>query len=174
MAWYAGTHSTDVSNNTGWIFTAPPGSGIAYNLSCANGAYSYTGNAATLDFNAGATAYGLSAGAGSYAINGQIANLSVARKYALNCDSGTYSITGQAATLIYTPGSGTVNYLLSVENGNYALTGQQAALTYSSGAKLIFGGARPWDKIVIEAKDFEEDDEEAVIMMLIQELAELI
>jgi len=26
-AWYAGTHSTNVSNNTGWIFTAPPGPG---------------------------------------------------------------------------------------------------------------------------------------------------
>jgi hypothetical protein len=25
--WYAGTHSTNVSNNTGWIFTAPPGPG---------------------------------------------------------------------------------------------------------------------------------------------------
>lgn len=23
-AWYAGTHSVDVSNNSGWIFTAPP------------------------------------------------------------------------------------------------------------------------------------------------------
>jgi hypothetical protein len=26
--WYAGTHSTNVSNNTGWIFTAPPGGSI--------------------------------------------------------------------------------------------------------------------------------------------------
>jgi hypothetical protein len=23
-AWYAGTHSTNVSNNLGWTFTAPP------------------------------------------------------------------------------------------------------------------------------------------------------
>jgi len=26
--WYAGTNSTNVSNNTGWIFTAPPPSGF--------------------------------------------------------------------------------------------------------------------------------------------------
>jgi hypothetical protein len=29
-AWYAGTTSTNVSNNLGWIFTAPPGPGGAY------------------------------------------------------------------------------------------------------------------------------------------------
>ncbi len=27
--WYAGTHSTDVSGNSGWVFTAPPAGGLA-------------------------------------------------------------------------------------------------------------------------------------------------
>jgi len=31
-AWYAGTHSTDVSNNTGWTFTAPPGGSIPISI----------------------------------------------------------------------------------------------------------------------------------------------
>jgi len=29
-SWYAGTHSTNVSNNTGWIFTAPPSNGMLF------------------------------------------------------------------------------------------------------------------------------------------------
>jgi hypothetical protein len=29
-AWYAGTHSTNVSNNLGWTFTAPPGPSVAF------------------------------------------------------------------------------------------------------------------------------------------------
>jgi hypothetical protein len=65
-------------------------------------------------------------------------------------------------------------YTLTCSVGSYAVTGQNATLTYVNKMQTIWGGARPWDKIVLETKHFEEDDEEQVIMLLIQELAELI
>jgi len=44
--WYAGANSTNVSNNTGWIFTAPPGG--AYAITANNGSYSVTGQASSI------------------------------------------------------------------------------------------------------------------------------
>jgi hypothetical protein len=32
LTWYAGTHSVNTSNNTGWIFTAPPAGGANFNF----------------------------------------------------------------------------------------------------------------------------------------------
>ena len=121
MTWYAGNNSTNGGNNTGWVFTAPPGGGTAYSLTCS---------------------------------------------------VGTYSYTGQSATLTYTAGA--INYSLICYAGSYAVIGQNATLAYVNKMQTIWGGARPWDKIVLETKHFEEDDEEQVIMLLIQELAELI
>ena len=44
--WYAGANSTDGGNNSGWIFTAPPGGG--YIITANNGSYTVTGQSATL------------------------------------------------------------------------------------------------------------------------------
>lgn len=92
--------------------------------------------------------------------------------YSLTCSVGTYIYTGQTATFTYVAGQ--INYSLTCAVGSYAVTGQNATLTYVNKMQTIWGGARPWDKIVLETKHFEEDDEEQVIMLLIQELAELI
>jgi hypothetical protein len=50
--WYAGTHSTNVSGNTGWIFTAPN-----YGLTALNGTYAVTGEAATIVYASASTAF---------------------------------------------------------------------------------------------------------------------
>ena len=44
--WYAGANSTNGGNNSGWIFTAPPGGG--YTIAANNGSYTITGQSATL------------------------------------------------------------------------------------------------------------------------------
>ena len=44
--WYAGANSTDGGNNSGWIFTAPPGGG--YTITANNGSYTIIGQSATL------------------------------------------------------------------------------------------------------------------------------
>ena len=36
--------------------------------------------------------------------------------------------------------------------------------------KIIWGGARPWEKKVLSIKDFEEDDEEFIIMALAHQI----
>jgi len=76
MAWYAGNNSTNGGNNTGWIFTAPP-TPVNYALNGNSGAYTYTGQSATLTYTAGAVtvAYSLLGEAGSYLLNGQSATL---------------------------------------------------------------------------------------------------
>ena len=55
---------------------------VNYTLSCAAGAYSYTGVAATLTYVSGATPV----------------------NYTLTCDAGSYNYTGVAATLTYVSG----------------------------------------------------------------------
>jgi hypothetical protein len=45
-SWYAGANSTNGGNNSGWIFTAPPGGG--YTIAANNGSYTITGQSATL------------------------------------------------------------------------------------------------------------------------------
>lgn len=144
MTWYAGNNSTNGGNNTGWVFTAPSGA-INYTLTCSVGTYSYTGQSATFTYTAGQT------------------------NYTLTCAVGSYTVAGKDATFIYK-----INYSLTCSVGSYAVIGQDATLAYVNKMQTIWGGARPWDKIVLETKHFEEDDEEQVIMLLIQELAELI
>jgi hypothetical protein len=184
----------DGGNNTGWTFTGS--SGIAYALSCANGsyvltgqsavlkpkynyvlsctngAYSIAGKDATLIYYAGAASYALNADAGTYAVTGQSATLAKIYNYSLSCANGNYAITGENAVLNF---SGQQQaYGLACNTGNYGINGQASTLTYLNKSQVIWGGARPWEKIILEAKDFEEDDEETVIIMLIKELAELI
>ena len=184
----------DGGNNTGWTFTGS--SGIAYTLSCANGsyaligqsavlkpkynyvlscvngAYSIAGENATLIYYAGAASYALNADAGTYAITGQSATLAKIYNYSLSCANGNYAITGENAVLNFSGQQQT--YGLACNTGNYGINGQASTLTYLNKSQVIWGGARPWEKIILETKDFEEDDEEAVIIMLIKELAELI
>jgi hypothetical protein len=184
----------DGGNNTGWTFTGS--SGIAYTLSCANGSYVLTGKSAvlkpkynyvlscanggysiagkdaTLIYYAGAASYALNADAGTYGITGQSATLAKIYNYSLSCANGIYAITGENAVLNF---SGQQQaYGLACNAGNYGINGQASILTYLNKSQVIWGGARPWEKIILEAKDFEEDDEETVIIMLIKELAELI
>jgi hypothetical protein len=96
--WYAGANSTDGGNNSGWIFTAPPGGG--YTIVANNGAYTVTGQSATL-----LRSKVLSGDYGVYTITGQSATLSKGRF--LLGDYGTYGVTGQNAVITY--GSITVN-----------------------------------------------------------------
>jgi hypothetical protein len=96
--WYAGANSTDGGNNSGWIFTAPPGG--AYTIVANNGAYTVTGQSATL-----LRSKILSGDYGVYTITGQSATLSKGRF--LLGDYGTYGVTGQNAVITY--GSITVN-----------------------------------------------------------------
>ena len=96
-----------------------------YALTCAVGAYTYTGNAATLTKSAN---YVLTCAAGAYAYSGVAAALSV--KHSLVCDAGAYAYTGQAATLL-------VKHSLTCAVGAYSYTGNAATLTYVPGAGAI-------------------------------------
>ena len=96
--WYAGANSTDGGNNSGWIFTAPPGGG--YTITANNGSYAVTGQSAIL-----LRSKALSGDYGVYTIIGQSATLSKGRF--LLGDSGTYDVTGQNAVITY--GSVTIN-----------------------------------------------------------------
>ena len=148
MTWYAGANSTNGGNNTGWVFTAPPGGGTAYSLTCATGSYAVTGQAATF----------------TYASN---------VNYALACAVGNYTVTGQAATFTYTAGQ--INYALTFTAGNYAVTGKNATLTYVNKNQIIYGGAGTYKgNLKEEIKEYnEEDDEEMIIMALTHQLIEM-
>jgi hypothetical protein len=45
-SWYAGANSTDGGNNSGWVFTAPPGPG--YSITANAGSYAVAGQTAIL------------------------------------------------------------------------------------------------------------------------------
>jgi len=94
-SWYAGANSTNVSGNTGWIFTAPN-----YAVTANNGTYAVTGKAATLTVNRVLTAAN-----GTYAVTGKPATITYATvgAYVLTALSGTYAVTGKAATIGYAP-----------------------------------------------------------------------
>ena len=111
-------------------------SGVAYSLTCNNGSYSVTGQAATLTYVAGAHAYSLTCANGSYTVTGQNATLTYVgapQNYTLTCANGSYAVTGQSATLTYSAGH--TNYTLSCANGTYSVTGQSAILSVAK--KLI-------------------------------------
>jgi hypothetical protein len=93
-AWYAGANSTNVSGNSGWIFTAPPANN--YTITALNGSYTLNGQSIGIYRNRSLTsAYG------SYSLAGQSATLS--RGFLLSSQNGLYSITGQAIDITYTP-----------------------------------------------------------------------
>lgn len=69
---------------------------VAYTLTCAVGAYSLAGLAATFS-----RARNLALATGPYVIAGQAATLAVHKNYALACADGTYQITGLAAILAW-------------------------------------------------------------------------
>ena len=81
------------------------------------GSYTLTGQNATLAKNRVLTASG-----GSYSLTGQSANL--ARNRTLTASGGSYSLTGQSATLLKSK-------KIVASGGSYTLTGQNAVLTWT-------------------------------------------
>ena len=96
---------------------------VAHSLSCAAGSYSYSGVATTL-----AVAHNLVCDAGAYTYSGISAALPVSRS--LFCASGSYAYSGVAASLSVTHG-------LSCDAGSYSYTGVAATLTYIPGAGTV-------------------------------------
>ena len=136
MTWYAGANSTNGTGNTGWVFTAPPGGGTAYSLTCVAGSYAVTGQTATFTYTAGQANYALTCNVGSYAVTGKNAILTWNHgnvNYVLTCAVGSYAVTGQAATFTYTA---KVNYALTCAVGSYAVTGKNATLTYVNNGQI--------------------------------------
>jgi hypothetical protein len=127
--WYAGTTSTNVSNNTGWIFTAPP-TGV-YTITALNGSYSVSGQTATVS-----RSRALDASNGSYSVTGQTATVSRGRS--LIAFNGNYVVSGQSATL-------SRGCVLTASNGSYSVSGQTAtvsrsrSLNASSGSYSVTG-----------------------------------
>jgi hypothetical protein len=139
-------HNWTVSSTPTFDSARPP---TAFSLTASAGAYTLTGQAATLKAGrkvaAGAGAFSLtgqaatlkrglktSASTGSFALTGQAAALKATRT--LSASSGAFTFTGQAATLKY--GSG---YRLAVDPGVFALTGQP--ITARAARKLSASGA---------------------------------
>ena len=92
---------------------------VAHSLSCAAGSYSYSGVSTTL-----AVAHNLVCATGAYTYSGVSAALPVSRS--LSCASGSYTYSGVAATL-------TVRHGLSCDAGSYTYAGVAATLTYIPG-----------------------------------------
>lgn len=120
----------------------PAASGqVDYSLTCAVGAYTYTGQSATLSVahsltcSAGSYSYAgvpatltvehnLACATGAYAYSGISAALSVKRS--LSCASGSYAYSGVSATL-------SVKHGLSCDAGSYTYAGVATTLTYIPG-----------------------------------------
>ena len=108
---------------TGQVATltyTPGATTINYTLTCANGSYSYTGVAATLK-----VAHRLTCNVGAYTYTGIAASLKVAHR--LTCAVGAYTYTGVAASL-------KVVHSLTCNAGSYSYVGKAATLTYTAGA----------------------------------------
>jgi hypothetical protein len=95
-SWYAGANSTNVSGNTGWVFTAPPS---GYTLTASQGSYAVTGQSLTL-----LRSKQLTASQGSYAVTGQSASIDKGRW--LSALNGVYSVSGQNADIVFTSSTG--------------------------------------------------------------------
>lgn len=149
-SWYAGANSTNVSGNSGWIFTAPPATN--YSITALNGTYTLNGQSIGIARNRNLSgSYGsysvngqsvivtrsrsLLGSYGSYSITGQTA--SIARGRNLSGSYGSYSLTGQSAVITYTVIS--VNYTITANAGSYALTGQSAAITRNRSLTSSYG-----------------------------------
>jgi hypothetical protein len=98
----------------------PGATTINYTLTCANGSYSYTGVAASLK-----VAHRLTCNVGAYTYTGIVASLNVAHR--LTCAVGAYAYTGVAASL-------KVVHSLTCNAGSYSYVGKDATLTYSAGS----------------------------------------
>jgi hypothetical protein len=118
---------------------------VAHSLVCDAGAYTYTGNAASLK-----VAHSLQCAAGSYALSGNAATLdyvpgAATVNYTLTCDAGSYSYAGVSTSL-------NVAHSLICDAGAYALSGNAATLTYVAGTPevVVTGGGgnlpkyHPW------------------------------
>jgi hypothetical protein len=107
------TYTPPTFQNVGWELL--PSGGISYTLTCAVGAYAYTGQAATLT-----VARNLELETGSYVYTGGDAQLAVGRT--LECETGVYVYTGLDAelTVVVKPaespsGGGTRRYREEIE-----------------------------------------------------------
>ena len=89
-SWYAGANSTNVSNNTGWIFTAPPAT--AYTITATAGSYVVSGQTSSLY-----RSKFLTASYGVYTTAGQTVGVAIGRL--LSAQNGVYSVAGQAADI---------------------------------------------------------------------------
>ena len=104
------------------LATRPLASGVStiYTLSCSNGTYAYTGQAAVL---VPLHKYTLSASNGTYTYTGQSATLTRAFQFQVN--NGVYTVTGQNATL-----APLHHYSLTCTKGTYNVVGQSSTLAY--------------------------------------------
>lgn len=99
------------------VFAGPSTTG-AYTLTADAGAFTLTGQDATLTRDKV-----LTADAGSFTLSGQDATLTWGR--ILTADAGSFTLTGQDATLSYAPAG---SYTLVADAGAFTLTGQDATL----------------------------------------------
>jgi len=113
--------------------TAAGGGPVNYALTCDAGAYTYTGQAATLK-----VARSLVCDAGAYVYAGVDATLQVSRSLA--CDAGAYAYAGVDATLTYVAGGSPISYTLACDAGAYVISGGAATLAYVSGATATSSG----------------------------------
>jgi hypothetical protein len=111
------------------IYWAAAAGGATYTLTAAQGSFSLSGQASTLQ-----AARLLTAAQGSFTLTGQAATLKAARL--LTAAQGSYTLTGQDATLTYT---GAATYTLVAAQGSFALTGQAATLKASRVLSSAFG-----------------------------------
>lgn len=99
-----------------------PATGTAYTLSSSAGAYSVTGEAATLSQGFG-TSYTLLGASGTYDYTGAFSSSAIQ----IDLDTGTYTVTGVDAGLLI-PGG----FTLIGNVGDYSLSGQNSTLSVSS------------------------------------------
>lgn len=107
------------------IYVSVAGGQVDYSLTCSAGAYTYTGQSASLS-----VAHSLSCAAGSYSYSGVATTLTVAHN--LVCATGAYTYSGVSAAL-------PVSRSLSCASGSYAYFGVSATLTVRHGLSCDAG-----------------------------------
>jgi hypothetical protein len=141
------TGTTSIDAKVTWVEfnTAAGGGAVNYTLTCAAGAYAYTGTAANLK-----TARALSLAAGAYNYAGVASNLKTSRFVSLA--AGSYVYAGQAAIIgagrVLPLSAGAYNYTgtsanlktdrhLQLAAGVYNYSGEDATLTYTAGSATV-------------------------------------
>jgi hypothetical protein len=122
---WTGGASSNSSCATGRQIALRTASGNARSLTCSNGTYSLSGQAAT--FN---KTISIASSNGSYSITGIAASLS--REVSISCESGSYSISGQASTLVK-------GRSISCDSGAYDLSGQAATFSKTISLSSAYG-----------------------------------